>query len=60
MIRLATVEMVTNMNPDNDKVQYTYNTLMRMRIIDIRSFKDSLISSLKEQIMKAKASGVKD
>ena len=47
IISSAVSEIALNANPDNDKVLYTYNTLLRMRIADLRSLKKSVMKEVK-------------
>ena len=54
IISSAVSEIALNANPDNDKVLYTYNTLLRMRIADLRSLKMSVMKEVKTNYISAK------
>ena len=54
IISSAVSEIALNANPDNDKVLYTYNTLLRMRIADLRSLKKSVMKEVKTNYISAK------
>jgi len=52
VIKESTIEIATNANPENDKIMYSYNTVMRYRITDARNLKKQLLREIKEQVIK--------
>ncbi len=52
-IRDITKEIVTNANPESDEVKYTWNTVLKYRIADMRWLKKMIISELKRNVDRA-------
>jgi len=53
IIKKAVVNIVTNINSECDEVKYTWNSVQRHRISDLRLLKKTLLMNIKSKITNA-------
>lgn len=60
LIKELAVSLVKNVNPTWDDKEYSYNTVVRMQIANLKALKKCFINDMKEKVIASKNNGAKD